>query len=146
MAFLFGRAPVFCVTLPLLALFLASVEANVLETDLPAKAYPRLTLDGQLPRPAATVALAEVTRAPDLRRGIGAVRRRQGSTATEPTPRSLTITYAPDETCGYVSPAPGASITCSQGRRCMWAANTVKAIICAGGVRIPTLRRSGGGA
>ncbi|KLU85921.1 hypothetical protein MAPG_04940 [Magnaporthiopsis poae ATCC 64411] len=133
-------ASILYVTLPLLTLSLASAEADVLGTDLPATAFPktaqRLTLDGQLPRPAATVTLAEVTQAPDLRRGVRAVRRRQGSTATEPTPRSLTVTYAPDETCGYVSAAPDAPITCPQGKRCMWAANTIKAIICAGGVQI----------
>ncbi|KAL8372455.1 hypothetical protein RB595_001995 [Gaeumannomyces hyphopodioides] len=67
-----------------------------------ALSLQRPTPDGTFLRPAATMVLAEATQAPDLRRGVGVVLRREGSATTRPTtrptarPTTLTLTMITD--------------------------------------------------
>ncbi|KAL8286005.1 hypothetical protein RB597_002881 [Gaeumannomyces tritici] len=127
MASLF-RTPMLYLLFLALSLVEAGVETDTVTAFSPQRPTPRPAPDGTL-RPAATMVLAEATQAPDLRRGIGVVLRRQGATTMSTT--TLTMTYAPDETCGYVSASPGIPLTCSQGRGCRWEVKTIKHIMCA---------------
>lgn len=60
----------------------------------------------------------------------GRLRKREASSISE---LAVTVTIAPDATCGYVSASPSSAMTCANGKACMWESGLLNAMICGDG-------------
>lgn len=69
--------------------------------------------------------LTQATTSPNLW-AMNELRARQATS----TSTTYTITIAPDETCGYLSGAAGAAITCTNNEACTWVADPPLGIWC----------------
>ncbi|KAK0614538.1 hypothetical protein B0T14DRAFT_528657 [Immersiella caudata] len=77
------------------------------------------------------------TPAPVLVRDADA-RKRQATTSSSTT---FTVTKAPDFTCGFLSGAPGAAITCENKKTCLWESQYIGAVFCGFGDEDPSYLR-----
>ncbi|CAM1502650.1 Fc.00g074260.m01.CDS01 [Cosmosporella sp. VM-42] len=85
-------------------------------------AAKRHGVEGARPQPIATPALELL----DER----LLRKREESSISE---LAVTVTIAPDATCGYVSASPSSAMTCANGKACMWESGLLNAVICGDG-------------
>ncbi|KAH7112379.1 hypothetical protein EDB81DRAFT_670832 [Dactylonectria macrodidyma] len=103
----------------LLVTFICSIWSIIANCGLPSEPTQRSRIGYNQQPPAPTQSTEDVK--------WGQLAKRESA---RPQDRTLTLTLAPDETCGFLSGSPGIAITCENGLQCFWELEYYTAIFC----------------